>query len=100
MESNEDRSSSHEIVIFGKRIAIGSENIRHGCEVHNENGGSSKRKYSRSEMPRLSWTTDLHHSFIRALRRLGGPDKASPKPIADLMGVEGLTLSQVKSHLQ
>lgn len=32
------------------------------------------RQYVRSTTPRLSWTPDLHQSFVRAVERLGGPE--------------------------
>lgn len=50
--------------------------------------------------PRLRWTTDLHERFIDAVTQLGGADKATPKAIMRTMGVKGLTLFHLKSHLQ
>ncbi|CAA0840002.1 Homeodomain-like superfamily protein [Striga hermonthica] len=50
--------------------------------------------------PRLRWTADLHHRFVDAVTHLGGPDKATPKTILRTMGVKGLTLYHLKSHLQ
>ncbi|VVB01285.1 unnamed protein product [Arabis nemorensis] len=50
--------------------------------------------------PRLRWTTELHDRFIDAVTQLGGPDKATPKTIMRTMGVKGLTLYHLKSHLQ
>ncbi|KAM0853949.1 hypothetical protein ACQ4PT_050736 [Festuca glaucescens] len=50
----------------------------------------------------MRWTAQLQQSFLRAVDCLGGPDsaKATPKRILQLMGVGGLTISHVKSHLQ
>ncbi|GLJ55398.1 hypothetical protein SUGI_1431280 [Cryptomeria japonica] len=95
MENEEGR----EILIFGKRIRVGGEN---NGSVSHENGNEKgeKRKYIKSLMPRIRWTSDLHDSFLRAVQQLGGPNKASPKQLVELMGVEGLTHPQVKSHLQ
>ncbi|XP_068653971.1 myb family transcription factor PHL12-like [Aristolochia californica] len=58
------------------------------------------RQYTRSEVPRLRWTADLHSRFTEAVDLLGGPHKATPNRILLLMGVKGLNLAHVKSHLQ
>ncbi|CAL5344299.1 unnamed protein product [Camellia sinensis] len=71
--------------------------------------------------PRLRWTADLHDRFVDAVTQLGGPTipydlntnngennnlscntshEATPKAILRTMGVKGLTLFHLKSHLQ
>ncbi|KAK8519767.1 hypothetical protein V6N13_031746 [Hibiscus sabdariffa] len=50
--------------------------------------------------PRLRWTVELHDRFVDAVTQLGGADKATPKTIMRVMGVKGLTLYHLKSHLQ
>ncbi|XP_038983155.1 myb-related protein 2-like isoform X4 [Phoenix dactylifera] len=50
--------------------------------------------------PRLKWTRQLHECFADAVSQLGGADKATPKSLMRTMGVPGLTLYHLKSHLQ
>lgn len=50
--------------------------------------------------PRLKWTPELHQRFVEAVNQLGGADKATPKSLMRVMGIHGLTLYHLKSHLQ
>ncbi|KAK1431211.1 hypothetical protein QVD17_14510 [Tagetes erecta] len=53
-----------------------------------------------SRKQRRCWSTELHRRFVNALQQLGGSKAATPKQIRELMGVDGLTNDEVKSHLQ
>ncbi|KAI9126400.1 hypothetical protein K1719_002821 [Acacia pycnantha] len=50
--------------------------------------------------PRLKWTPELHQRFLDAVTQLGGAEKATPKSLMRVMGIPGLTLYHLKSHLQ
>ncbi|RWW23821.1 hypothetical protein GW17_00011914 [Ensete ventricosum] len=69
-----------------------------------QRGGSAPEEsglvLSTDAKPRLKWTSELHERFIEAVNQLGGADKATPKTVMRLMGIPGLTLYHLKSHLQ
>lgn len=62
--------------------------------------GDSGLVLSTDAKPRLKWTPELHQRFIDAVNQLGGAEKATPKTVMRLMGIPGLTLYHLKSHLQ
>ncbi|KAF8099945.1 hypothetical protein N665_0235s0042 [Sinapis alba] len=72
----------------------------------NTNNGNNQRTkimslvLSTDAKPRLKWTCELHHRFLEAVNRLGGPNKATPKSLMKAMEIPGLTLYHLKSHLQ
>lgn len=55
---------------------------------------------SNSNKARVRWTPDLHARFVEGVNMLGGADRATPKGILRQMGVEGMTIFHIKSHLQ
>ncbi|CAD5322858.1 unnamed protein product [Arabidopsis thaliana] len=75
------------------------EGVRHSREEMRDDS-SSGLVLTTDPKPRLRWTTELHERFVDAVTHLGGPEKATPKTIMRVMGVKGLTLYHLKSHLQ
>ncbi|XP_021652633.2 myb family transcription factor PHL5-like [Hevea brasiliensis] len=72
----------------------------HCCGIISANRNSVPSGPAASCKRRIRWTKDLHKRFVECVNHLGGPEKATPKLILKLMGVEGLTIFHVKSHLQ
>ena len=60
---------------------------------------ASQEEATQQKKPRVVWSVELHQQFVNAVNSLG-IDKAVPKRILDLMGVQGLTRENVASHLQ
>ncbi|XP_029122645.1 myb-related protein 2-like [Elaeis guineensis] len=84
--------------LFSSRAAFPPE--RHLFLQGGNSPGNSGLILSTDAKPRLKWTPELHQRFIEAVNQLGGADKATPKTVMKLMGIPGLTLYHLKSHLQ
>ncbi|KAK8966850.1 Myb family transcription factor APL [Platanthera guangdongensis] len=97
-ETARDRKREVRIMFSSKKPAMNSHDQAGplSCPLQ----GDSGLVLTTDPKPRLRWTVELHDRFADAVNQLGGPDKATPKTIMRVMGVKGLTLYHLKSHLQ
>ncbi|KAK7368392.1 hypothetical protein VNO80_10417 [Phaseolus coccineus] len=74
--------------------------IKSKMDLQNVQTQSMRLVLSTDAKPRLKWTPELHQRFTEAINQLGGAEKATPKSLMRVMGIPGLTLYHLKSHLQ
>ncbi|KAF8014265.1 hypothetical protein BT93_H0185 [Corymbia citriodora subsp. variegata] len=93
-------SALHSLPLDGGGVGVGPSGDFRGDFDGTGLSGDACLVLTADPKPRLRWTAELHERFVDAVTQLGGPDKATPKTIMRTMGVKGLTLYHLKSHLQ
>lgn len=96
LQPTSDRQNDPELLKSQKL----ESSTRHFGDGSSTSSGSGSSGPIFSSKKRIRWTQGLHEKFIKCVNSLGGAAKAKPKAILKMMETKGLTIVQVKSHLQ
>jgi len=101
VKTSASNSKSEEIDRTASETSSGKPRKKPAGKKAGKGGKDAEKKdaVENSKKPRVVWSAELHAQFVTAVNQLG-IDKAVPKRILDLMGVQGLTRENVASHLQ
>ncbi|KAH0467808.1 hypothetical protein IEQ34_002841 [Dendrobium chrysotoxum] len=103
-DDDEEEKEIEEEMIEGEEEGSSSNNNSGDNRFYGEKSSAAAaigvRQYVKSKLPRLRWTSELHLLFVRAIERLGGQERATPKLVLQMMNVKGISIAHVKSHLQ
>lgn len=96
LQPTSDRQNDPEL-LKSQQLESSTRHLGDGSSTSSGSGSSGPIFSSKK---RIRWTQGLHEKFIKCVNSLGGAAKAKPKAILKMMETKGLTIVQVKSHLQ
>lgn len=96
LQPTSDRQNDPEL-LKSQQLESSTRHLGAGSSTSSGSGSSAPIFSSKK---RITWTQGLHEKFVKCVDSLGGAAKAKPKAILKMMETKGLTIVQVKSHLQ